>query len=393
MSLGWFSNTTGVVIRHVIYPNNNRAHAYMAKIVPAYAGTNLTQGVASSPVQLTVSKSTRLPLNVSRDASSSNHTIQGWLKWNTAAVNGKTVKVMVNETRYMPQTDNNGYFSLSLNLQPVNNQATTYMITASFEGDQPLNSTAWTQTLDGQRFAACTTIQNGYKPATNMTTLTVEPQATEAAQQTKTPEQMQQEAEQDGWFTVWHEFSWWYPWYRLHIKLHVNPTVDIGFNPILPGGETYSWENLDAFGAILSEVVQDVAVDVVGLFVAYLVAKATSVWNPAVGGIAEVAKFFLQIGLLVAFNWNSKMELLVAAVVSIIMGFIALSANLGKMFLYALYEWTSSAASAALSALHWKLLDVLFVASFTARWWLDILEATFDWVVAGTALVRYFTMG
>jgi len=139
--------------------------------------------------------------------------------------------------------------------------------------------------------------------------------------------------------------------------------------------------------------VQDVVVDVVGLFVAYLAAKVTSVWNPAVGTLAEVVKFFLQLGLLVTFNWNSKVDLLVGAAVSIIMGFIALSANLGKMFLSALCSWTGSAVSAALTTLHWKLLDVLFVASFTARWWLDALEAIFDWVVAGAALVRYFTMG
>ena len=250
-----------------------------------------------------------------------------------------------------------------------------------------------THDSNGTRYAVCTTVQHGSKPASNSAWLTVEPQTTQATQSTKTPEQLQQDAKQNGTLTVWHEFSWWYPWYRLHLVIHVNPTIDVGFNPILPGGESWFWENLDVFGAIVSEALEDVTIDVVGLFVAYLAAKATSVWNPAVGGIAEAVKFFAQIGLLVAFNWNSKVELLVAAAVSIIMGFAALSANLGKVFLQALYGWTSSAATAALSALHWKLLDVLFVASFTARWWIDILEATLDWVAAATALFRYFTMG
>jgi hypothetical protein len=261
-----------------------------------------------------------------------------------------------------------------------------------FEGDACSSATAYSK-VNGTDYAVCKTIQYGYKPSSNSTMLTVEPQATQVATTTKTPEQIQQEAQNSGWLSIYNEWSWWYPWYRMHIKIHINPTIDVGFNPILPGGESWFLENLDVFGAIVSEVLEDVTIDVVGLFVTYLVAKATSVWNPAVGVIAEAVKFFIQIGLLVAFNWNSKMELLAAAAVSIIMGFIALSANLGKKFLQALYGWTSSAATAALSALHWKLLDVLFVASFTARWWIDILEAAFDWVVAGTALFRYFTMG
>jgi hypothetical protein len=27
------------------------------------------------------------------------------------------------------------------------------------------------------------------------------------------------------------------------------------------------------------------------------------------------------------------------------------------------------------------------------RWWIDAMEATFDWVLAGIALSRYLTMG
>jgi len=33
----------------------------------------------------------------------------------------------------------------------------------------------------------------------------------------KTPEELQQEAEESGWLTIWHEFNWWFSWYRFHI--------------------------------------------------------------------------------------------------------------------------------------------------------------------------------
>jgi len=57
---------------------------------------------------------------------------------------------------------------------------------------------------------------------------------------------MQQEAEQSGWLTTWHEFSWWYPWYRLHTKFTMNNAIiHIGFNPVLPGGEIVEYSGLE----------------------------------------------------------------------------------------------------------------------------------------------------
>lgn len=45
---------------------------------------------------------------------------------------------------------------------------------------------------------------------------------------------MQRDAEANGNLQIWHEFSWWYPWYRLHVRISINPTWDVGFNPLLP---------------------------------------------------------------------------------------------------------------------------------------------------------------
>jgi hypothetical protein len=166
------------------------------------------QGIVGNPVQLTVGKTSRLLLNVTRDNSTSRHIVQGWLKYGSSPVPSKTVVVKINETQYTLTTDGNGHFVKSVGLQPLNNTATLYLISASFNGDTAVTATAQGETLDGQDYPACTTIQyNDYKPSSNSTTLTIEPQATQVTQQTKKPEQMQQEAEQSGGLTIWHEFS------------------------------------------------------------------------------------------------------------------------------------------------------------------------------------------
>ena len=93
-------------------------------------------------------------------------------------------------------------------------------------------------TPNGTRYAVSTTIYYGLKPSFNSTSLTVEPQATQETTLTKTPEQMQQEAEQKGWLDVRHDFSWWYPWYTLHFvgKYAAETIVDVGID--IFGGDT-----------------------------------------------------------------------------------------------------------------------------------------------------------
>jgi hypothetical protein len=87
----------------------------------------------------------------------------------------------------------------------------------------------------------------------------------------KTPEQMQQEAEQSGWLRVEPEFSWWFPWFRLHYKLDVNlpqgnPKMDYGWSP-LPLGES-SDANSTALANIMNDATEgDDPTALVGIFV------------------------------------------------------------------------------------------------------------------------------
>ena len=116
-----------------------------------------------------------------------------------------------------------GSFTLALSLQPRDETPTTFRIRASFGGDEPQTATAYATTPNGTQYPVCTTLQYfGYKPASNCAWLTVEPQAAQVMTSTKTPEELQAEAEQSGWLQIWHEFTWWYPWYRMHLMLDVD---------------------------------------------------------------------------------------------------------------------------------------------------------------------------
>ena len=127
--------------------------------------------------------------------------------------------------------------------------------------------TVYTNHSDGEfSHLACTTIQYGYKPSTNTTRLTVAPQATDVVTPEKTPEQLQQEAENSEWLRIEPEFSWWYPWFRLHYKLNVNlpqgnPNIDYGWSP-LPFGESYSANN-HALANILNDGSSSIQQDVI----------------------------------------------------------------------------------------------------------------------------------
>ena len=107
--------------------------------------------------------------------------------------------------------------------QPVDYKPTLYNVKAVFEGNDPQNVTSYLYTPNGTKYAVCTTLQYfPYKPASNTTILTIEPQSTQVMQQTKTPEELQAEAESSGQLKTKPKFSWWYPWYRMHLVLEVN---------------------------------------------------------------------------------------------------------------------------------------------------------------------------
>ena len=214
--------------------------------------------------------------------------------------------------------DVDGSFSLTLNLQPASNRPTVYRITASFDGDTPSNATAYAYTPNGTRYAVCTTIQFGYKPSSHIATLTVEPQATHTDTPTKTPEQLQKEAENSGWLSIYNEFSWWYPWYRLHFvgKYNGETMIDVGIAP-LPFADTGYFPDTQLktktdgwFTKVLWSVIQGV------------VATEIAIWAGShLGPIYFLAAFIGYIAyksVMLAASWNSLENLYVSLVSTVI---------------------------------------------------------------------------
>jgi hypothetical protein len=117
------------------------------------------------------------------------------------------------------------------NLLIGNDELLLFNVQAVFDGDEPCSATAYALTPNGTEYAVCTTIQYGFKPISNNTWLTVEPQSTQVMTTTKTPEQLQQEAEDSRWLSTRHEFTWWYPWYRLHLNMSTAPPIELVFAP------------------------------------------------------------------------------------------------------------------------------------------------------------------
>jgi hypothetical protein len=248
-------------------------------------------------------------------------------------------------------------------------------------------------------------MQTVYWPSLNTAALTVEPPsttakadpestATEQQESTKveippgkTPEEIQQEAEQKGWLKVWHEFSWWYPWYRIHIKININPTIDVGFNPILPGGEKVKWDGLEIFSAVLEEIWLDIALDFLGLFVSYVAAKALGFWNLAAGLIAEGIKGTAQYILLYS-DWDNSMKMLATAIANIIMGLIAIKTNIAEAFLGALFKKIYGPAMSAIYLITNKMIVAAHPIQ-AIRSPIDFVEAGIDFSVGGLALLRY----
>ncbi|MDH5482273.1 MAG: hypothetical protein OEY22_05280 [Candidatus Bathyarchaeota archaeon] len=337
---------------------------------------------------LTVSNKTELLFSVEKEDTNTLHVLSGWLLSNSQGVANKPIEISVNGTvRETALTNGTGFFSLKLDLQPENASAATYSLEAVFEGEEPQSVTSYHHTSNST-LAVCTTFYYEYKPSSNTTSLTVSPQSTDTLAPTKTPEEMQAEAEQGEWLSIWHEFGWWYPWYRLHVKISINPVIDIGFNPILPGGETYFWQGLDTFAGVLEEIWEDIILDFMGVFISYAIAKGLSIWNLAAGLIAEGVKALVQYGFL-WIGWNDPAKMLATSIANFLMGFIALATHVGEAFVKALFSIICGPAWAAIMLTTNGMIPLAAPLQII-RTPVDYVESVFvDFPIAILALLRY----
>jgi hypothetical protein len=306
------TNAEGVVTVQWTYPNDGKAYVF-------YAYVSEAQKLAANPVQLTVGRKTSLTLNVEQ-GENYEFTIYGKLGSENVGVADKQIIIKVNGTAVaVAETSHDGSFTVTLTLKPENNQPTSYQVEAIYYGDNVLNFTLYQAMPDGTKSPLFITLHYfGYKPAAATTWLTVEPQATHTLTPTKTPEQLQAEAEQSGWLSTWHEFTWWPPWYRLHVKVEIGPhMVHMALNPLLPGGEIQEWtQNIPEF---IIEAAKDVISSYLAGEIAFLIARYF-------GSPFLYLCFFLANNawksLIFATQWNSPSGLKAIIVSSFISAFL-----------------------------------------------------------------------
>jgi hypothetical protein len=260
---------------------------------------------------------------------------------------------------------------------------------ATFNGTNPRSVSINASDPYGDQYAVCTTNQYDLRPSTNSSTLAVLLQSTDAITASKTAEQTEQQAQNSGWLNVYSQWSWWYPWYRLHVGISLNGAkLDVGFSPILPGCETFSGDGLGFFSELTAEAVQDFAVDIGTIFGAYIVAKLTGWWNIGVGIVSEFVKFGVQMLLLV--GQTSGLGLLASAVCSFLMGIIAIKIDLAKAFLSSLWSVLAGTTSALLYQIYEILCGMLATAQVCFRGIVDVLESLLDFITGGFALAKYW---
>jgi hypothetical protein len=203
-------------------------------------------------------------------------------------------------------------YSLTLDLPSVNDQPTTYNVQASFQGDNPSNATAYGYTPNGTVYAVCTTVQYGYKPSCNCTCLTVEPQATQILTAAKTPEQTQ-------WLNIYSEWSWWYPWFRLHFSLKYNGQLmlDVGV-AVLPGADTANFPDTTFKGKI-NEWLGKIALNVItSVVVTEFALWAASNLGPIYFGLVLLSYIAYKAVNLFVLGWNSVESLYVSLVSTLV---------------------------------------------------------------------------
>jgi hypothetical protein len=351
-TVGTANSTGGQALLNLTYPNDGKAHAFNATILCCTDGYKTVSNVISSPVQLSVGHPATLVSAPILNFTSTSRELEYYFEnpnHGMMFLGNRTIEVKINDTSYTCTTEEgNGVAALTRDFPAVNNSATTYIITAAFNGDNPLSATANSTAADGTSYTACTTAQYninattlGYKPSSNTITLTVDPHSTLATTLTKTPEQMQQEAQDKNVLNIWPEFSWWFPWFK--IVAEVNVPFDTGVTtfrfeliPIAFQQVGYVKSGADALVNALVEIVGTVGADVLtGYFISYFITPriAASVACSSIVNVAWVVLIYaaVQIGVVLALNLVlGKMGLAIGIVSFFIAAVVsAFSAGLG----------------------------------------------------------------
>jgi hypothetical protein len=191
-------------------------------------------------MQLVASIDTEL-WDVRYDNASSEHVFTGRLvKSDSSPIDSQSVKLFLNDTQVTTLTTNSsGFIEFRRHFDP-GNESDTYNVKVTYDGSGGQSATQNATALDGSSYTVCTVTYYQYKPAVNMTVVTIEPHAADVTVPVKSPEEIQREGQQKGLLRPPEaEFSWWFPWFRLHFSSEYDGTklIDIG-NALIPSADS-----------------------------------------------------------------------------------------------------------------------------------------------------------
>jgi len=393
----YITDGNGVATTSWQYPDNGTVFAVVARVKSGQALANVT--LATRPVTLNVGVETKLWLWVERGSTDTDHTVYARLARASdpeCGVANQTLKLDVNGTGYALRTGSDGRATQPLNLVAVGTKSTMYQISAVFEGAGFKTKNLIVTDPYGHDYVVCTTMQWDFKSSQNCVTLMVEAPKTDATVSEpaspddevtvtqdddsttvtippeKTPEQIRQEAEENGSMKPPEaRFTWGAPWFRLHFVYSYNgeDILDVGIAPlgndiVNPSPRFDSW--IDNF---VKAVARSYAIGMIAAEIAVFVAMQ---FGPQAFAIALLASVIVK-GILLVSAWNSAQALqssFVGTFISLILGVVGAV----RMIDSALLSLASSFLTAASSTNWWKFLYKLIYIPINLAFMLVILS-------------------
>jgi len=142
------------------------------------------------------------------------------------------------------------------------------------------------------------------------------------------------------------------------------------------------------FSSTLSEeFVGELIVDVIAIFLGYVLAKGLSFWNWVGAILALAAKATMQILNLVS-DWGNAQRLRAIALANIVLGLIAISTSIGKNFLAALFNIVTAGAMSSIYIMWDALSTAAMPIEALGPTWVDIADAIINIGIAGFAIVQ-----
>jgi hypothetical protein len=245
------------------------------------------------PVQFEVYTNTKLLWQVGYDNVTSEHVFTGeLLMLNGTAVQNQDIKIFLNETLVTTlRTNETGFVEYRRHFD-AGDETITYNVQATFEGTDAQQATLNSTTFDGEDYTVCTVTYFEYKPSANMTTVTIEPHATEVAVPIQSPEEMQQEAAKQG-LETWgpDSFSIFPPFFKLHARAAID-WLDLDVQA-WAGFLACGIDSCLGLGRLLSKAFEGLVEAEINVLVGTIISSVTSVATLFVGTLiaATISQF------------------------------------------------------------------------------------------------------